>query len=82
MRKQNSRAIRYTAAVLVTAAACIAGGCGKKAASVETISVAENGSEQEITVPETKEDATQESANKADAQNEKSAALPLEITTE
>ena len=82
MRKQNSRAIRYTAAVLVTAAACIAGGCGKKAASMETISGAENGSEQEITVPETKEEATQESANKADAQNEKSAALPLEITTE
>lgn len=82
MRKQNSRAIRYTAAVLVTAAACLAGGCGKKAASVETISGAENGSEQEITVPETKEEATQESGNKVDAQNEKSAALPLEITTE
>lgn len=82
MRKQNGKAIRYTAALLVTAAACIAGGCGKKAVSVETVSRAENGSEQEVTIPETETDRKPESGSEADAQKEKSAALPLEITTE
>ena len=77
------KAIRYTAALLVTAAACIAGGCGKKAVSVETVSRAEkwirtgsyhsgNGNRQQ----------TGKAGAKRMRRKKKSAALPLEITTE
>lgn len=80
MRKRNCRAMRYTAAVIVTAAACLAGGCGKKAVSTERISGAENGNSQEISIQETETET--EAGKETDASKKDSVALPLEITTE
>lgn len=82
MRKRNCRAMRYTAAVVVTAAACLASGCGKKAVSAERISGAENGNKQEISIQETETEAETEAGGETGATKKDSATLPLEITTE
>ena len=82
MRKINGTAMRYTAAVVMTAAACLASGCGKKAVSVDRISEAENGNKQEISIQETETETKTEVGNETDALKKDSAVLPLEITTE
>lgn len=43
---------KYTIAVLVTAAACLASGCAKKEVSVEVVSGAENENKPQISIQE------------------------------
>ena len=51
--KKNFRSMRrYTIAVLVTAAACLASGCAKKEVSVEVVSGAENENKPQISIQE------------------------------
>ena len=53
MMKKNFRSMRkYTIAVLVTAAACLASGCAKKEVSVEVVSGAENENKPQISINE------------------------------
>ena len=72
--KKNFRSMRrYTIAVLVTAAACLASGCAKKEVSVEVVSGAENENKPQISINENKPQISIQ---------ENPAALFLKITAE
>ena len=71
-------------AAAVMAASCVAGGCGKKAASVERISGENqnNDSDSAVQEPESGTDAEEEPESESDRQNETSRTLLMEIPAE
>ena len=73
MKKKFRSMRRYTIAVLVTAAACLASGCAKKEVSVEVVSGAENENKPQISINENKPQISIQ---------ENPAALFLKITAE
>lgn len=71
-------------AAAVVAASCVAGGCGKKAASVERISGEDQNNDLNTTAqePESGTDAEEETEPESDRQSETSGTLLLEIPAE